>query len=370
MNGPIRIAFVITELEVGGAERCLVNVATGLDRERFEPIVYSLDSRPARDRDSLVLRLEQADIPVRFVGVSSSWQILLAIRRLGKLLAEQQPHIVQTFLFHANVVGTLAATRRRPRPYIVNGVRVADPSGWRQRLERWMSRRAEKIVCVSQSVAEYCSGHGRLPRQKLVVIPNGIDLEQYPATSAADLTQFGVPADPQVIVSVGRLHAQKGIDWMLQVAPRILSGLPSHDLLLVGDGPERGALQDLAASLGVADRVHFAGWRPDVPEILAASALLVLPSRWEGMPNVVLEAMATGLPVVCTQAAGVEELLGPLSDGQTVAVGDAEGFVETVLRLAGNPIEAQKVGRKNRQRAGEHFSLAAMTAAYEQLYGR
>jgi len=365
---PIRIAFVITELEVGGAERCLVNLATGLDRERFDPIVYSLDTRPTRDRESLVLRLEQTGLPVRFVGVTSSWQVLLAIRRLGRLLAEQQPHIVQTFLFHANIVGTLASVRRRPRPRIVNGIRVADPSRWRQRLERWMSRWAERIVCVSQSVADFCGGQGRLPREKLVVIPNGINLDQYPASSAADTTQFGVPADRQVVAFVGRLHAQKGVDWLLRVGPRLLSQLPNHDLLLVGDGPERKTLQDLAATLGIADRVHFAGWTPDVPQILAASSMLVLPSRWEGMPNVILEAMATGLPVVSTRAAGVEELLGPLADCQTVAIDDADGFVATALRLAQDPSKAQEIGYQNSQRAAEHFSLTAMIAAYEQLY--
>lgn len=365
---PVRIAFVITELNVGGAERCLVNLATGLDRKRFAPVVYSLDSRPAGDKASLVLRLEQAGIPVRFVGVSSSWQVLSAIRRLRRLLAEQEPHVVQTFLFHANVVGAIAGARGRPRPRIVTGVRVADPSRWRQRLERWVSRRVDKIVCVSQSVAVFCSGQGPIPQQKLEVIPNGIELDRYPAQPAANLTQFGVPADRQAIASIGRLHAQKGIDWMLRVAPQILAQLPSHDLLLVGDGPERTTLQDLAASLGIADRVHFAGWRPDVPEILATSSLLVLPSRWEGMPNVVLEAMATGLPVVSTRAAGVEELLGPLSDSQTVNVDDAEGFVEAVLRLAGDPSHAKEIGQQNRRRAGEHFSLGAMIAAYERLY--
>lgn len=365
---PTRIAFVITELNVGGAERCLVNVATGLDRERFDPIVYSLDSRPVGDQASLVGRLEHVGIPVRFVGVSSPWQVLLAIRRLGKMLAEQQPAIVQTFLFHANVVGTLAAVRRRPRPRIVNGIRVADPSRRRQRLERWLSRRAERIVCVSQSVAEFCSAQARLPRQKLVVVPNGIDIDQYPASSAADPAQFGVPTNRQVILFVGRLHAQKGLDWMLRVAPTFLNKLPSHDLLLVGDGPERMKLQDLAASIGINDRVHFAGWRPDVPEILAASALLVLPSRWEGMPNVVLEAMATGLPVVSTRAAGVQELLGPLSDGQTVDVGDTGGFAELVIRLAENPAKSKEIGQGNRLRASEDFSLGAMVGAYERLY--
>jgi glycosyltransferase involved in cell wall biosynthesis len=363
----IRIAFVITELDVGGAERCLVNLATRLDRERFAPTVYSLAPRPSGDMESLVLSLEEANIPSRFVGVSSFWQFASAIRKLRELLADQQPHLVQTFLFHANIVGTLAA-RLPGRPRIVNGIRVADPSRWRQRWERWINRRVDKVVCVSQSVAEFCERQVRLPAGKLLVIPNGIDVGAYPAAPARDLADLGLPDDRRAVVYVGRLHEQKGVDWLIRLAPKVISRLPDHDFLLVGDGPDRTKLEALAKSLEIGQRVHFAGWRPDVPDILAASSLLVLPSRWEGMPNVVLEAMATGLPVVSTRAAGVVELLGPLSEPQTVEVGDASGFADRVLDFAGNPHRAEKTGRQNRERIRDHFSLGAMVAAYERLY--
>jgi len=367
MADQIRIAFVITELDVGGAERCLVNLTTRLDRERFAPIVYSLAPRPSGDMEALVLNLEKANIPIHFVGVSSSWQFASAIRKLRKLLADQQPHVVQTFLFHANIVGTLAA-RVPGRPSIVNGIRVADPSRWRQRWERWLNRRVDKVVCVSQSVAEFCERQVRLPAGKLVVIPNGIDPDACPATPTGDLANLGFPADRRAIVYVGRLHEQKGVDWLLRLAPQVLSRLPDHDLLLVGDGPGRNKLKALATSLEISHRVHFAGWRPDVPNILAASSLLVLPSRWEGMPNAVLEAMATGLPVVSTRAAGVVELLGPLWELQTVEVGDASGFADRVLDFAEDPRRAEETGRQNRERVCDHFSLGAMVAAYERLY--
>ena len=124
----------------------------------------------------------------------------------------------------------------------------------------------------------------------------------------------------------------------------------------------------MTVCVGIGDRAHFAGCRPDVHQILAASSLLWLPSRWEGMPNVLLAAMATGLPVVSTRAAGVEELLGSLSDGQTVDIDDAQGFAETVLRLAENPAKSKEIGRQNRRRASEDFSLGAMVAAYQRLY--
>jgi glycosyltransferase involved in cell wall biosynthesis len=185
---------------------------------------------------------------------------------------------------------------------------------------------------------------------------------------AADLTALGLPVGRQAIVYVGRLHAQKGLDWLLQWMPTVLSRLPDFDLLLVGQGAERPRLERRVASLGIQNRVHFVGWQSDVPRILSAARLLVLPSRWEGMPNVVLEAMARGLPVVSTRAEGVMELLGEAAAEQTVAAGDRDGFVQRLLDLLGDEKRAARIGRQNRQRAAEHFSLDAMVGAYQQLY--
>ena len=120
---------------------------------------------------------------------------------------------------------------------------------------------------------------------------------------------------------------------------------------------------------GFADRVHFAGWRADIPQILAASRLLVLPSLWEGMPNVVLEAMAAGLPVVATDVEGVRELLGPAADGQVVPLGDTQAFTDRVIRLVRDTRNRPpKSGAANRRRVAESFTLDGMVAAYQSLW--
>jgi glycosyltransferase involved in cell wall biosynthesis len=367
MSAPIRIALVITELEVGGAERCLANLAAGLDRNRFAPVVYSLAPRPRDEAQPLVRGLTEAGIATRFVGVRSAWQFPVAVRRLRRMLCDQRPEIVQTFLFHANVVGALAA-RGSGATRTVFGMRVADPSRRRLIAERTLAARVDRLVCVSRSVADFYVHRGRVPTEKTVVIPNGIDVASYRGVTAADPVALGLPAGRQTVVYVGRLHAQKGLDWLLQLMPQVLSQAPDFDLLMVGQGPERGRLEKQVVSLGIQDRVHFAGWRPDVPAILRASRLLVLPSRWEGMPNAVLEAMASELPVVGTRAEGVMELLGDAAEEQTVASDDRDGFVRTLLDLLGDDERAQRIGQQNRQRAAQHFSLDAMVAAYQQLY--
>ena len=247
-------------------------------------------------------------------------------------------------------------------------MRVADPSWFRQAIERRTSARADKIVCVSRSVAEYCAARLRVATDKLVVIPNGIEVEAYTDLQPADLGEFGLSPGRRAIVFVGRLHCQKGLDWLLSFAPRLFEQLPEHDLLLVGDGPERARLESLVRSQGLTRRVHFAGWSPHVPQILRASELLILPSRWEGMPNVLLEAMAAALPVVSTRVQGVEELLGPLAEEQSVAFGDADAFLDRLRRLAGNRQFAAGLGRQNRERVERQFSRQAMLRAYEELY--
>jgi glycosyltransferase involved in cell wall biosynthesis len=367
MSQNTRLAFVITELEVGGAERCLVNLATRINREKFQPVVYSLARRPPAGKDQLVRQLEEAQVPVRFLDLQSAWQIFSAVSRLARLLRDEQPQIVQTFLFHANVVGTLAA-RRAGVPQVATGVRVADPRRWRAWVERWACGGVDRIVCVSKSVAEHCRTFARFPAEALTTIPNGVDAAEFASARPIDLAKIGVPPGRKAIVYIGRLDAQKGLDELLFVTPHLFQQLPDHDLVLVGDGPQRLMLQSTTKSLHLDQRVHFAGWREDVPAILAAAEMLVLPSRWEGMPNVVLEAMAAGKPVVARRVEGIEELLGNLGKEQIVDIGPKELVADRIIQLAQNPHLAVELGRLNQQRANEHFSIDAMVEKYERLY--
>jgi glycosyltransferase involved in cell wall biosynthesis len=148
----------------------------------------------------------------------------------------------------------------------------------------------------------------------------------------------------------------------------MLQQLPNHDLLIVGEGAQQSALVQLAGKLGIAHRVHFALWRADIPEILASSELLVLPSRWEGMPNVVLEAMAAGKPVVATAVEGVAEVLGERAADQIVAIGDMNAFADRVRQVAQSPQLAEDLGKSNRERVLREFSLQQMVARYERIF--
>ena len=364
----MRVALCITELDIGGAERALVELATRLDPARFDPVVYCLQPRPSSDEASCVPPLEAAGITVHCLGARRGWHIPGALRRLKRLLAEQKPDVVQTFLFHANVIGRIAARRAGVR-HVVSGIRVAERHNrWHLWLDRLTTGLVDRHVCVSQAVADFSAEHARLPADRLVVIPNGIDPDRYPAERRADLQSCGLPAGRRAITYVGRLDRQKGVRWLLETAPLWLDRLPDCDLLLVGKGPEQRALEDGCREQGISDRVHLAGWRSDVPEILAASDLLVLPSVWEGMPNVVLQAMASRLPVLATDVEGVRELLGPAADAQVVRYGDTQTFAEKLVALLSDRSLASELGHENRQRVASRFTLDRMLTAYQDLW--
>ncbi len=364
---PLRVALTITELNVGGAEQSLTNLALGLNRERFEPVVISLGPPPVGDRAKLVEQLEAVKTPVHFLHLRSSGQALPGLIRLQRLYRQLQPDVVQSFLYHANVLSAIAA-RRVGVKAIATGVRVADPRRTRLIVERFASHHVSRIVCVSQAVAEFVARQGGFPASKIVVIPNGIDLGPFTTSPPVDLRALGVPPGRRAVVVVARLDAQKGIDWLLSMAPELLAQAPHHDLLLVGEGPQRRELEHAAKEGPFADRIHFAGFRSDIPSILAACDLLLLPSRWEGMPNAVLETMAAQRPVVATRSEGVVELLGDDADAQLVTFGEAQDFIKKALTFLCDQRAAQIWGQRNRQRVEQRFSLATMVGRYERLF--
>jgi glycosyltransferase involved in cell wall biosynthesis len=270
---------------------------------------------------------------------------------------------MQTFLFHANVLGGQAANRLGI-PFSM-GIRVADPRKWRSWIERRVSRNAGRVVCVSESVRAFVAGRG-FDEKKLEVIENGVSPE---AVAPIDREQIGVPSDATLLVCVGRLHQQKGLDWLVQHACSWIKDQRCH-LLLVGDGPQASQLSASIRAQGLEGQVRLLGWRADAKAIIAASDLLILPSRWEGMPNVVMEAMGLGKAVLCGEAEGVRDLLGEAADAQTAPFGDANRWSKRLLSLANDADTRHELGEANSARILKHFSRSVMVGRFESLFER
>lgn len=369
-SSPIRLALCITDLDIGGAEQRLAELALRLDRRQFASEIYAIGPRPADETRSIAPRLEAAGLAVHCLGGRSAAGAPGVTRRLAALLKRQRAEVLLTFLFHANLLGRLAA-RWAGVPRVACGIRVAERrSKWRLRADRWTSGWVDAYVAVSASVAEFSRLEGGLPADRVMVIPNGIDLSPFDQAAPIDLTTLGMTAGRRAVTYVGRLDPQKGLYEFISAANTWLAPLPDYDLLMVGDGPQRGELEALARRLGLDHRIHFVGWRGDVPAILRASELLVLPSRWEGMPNAVLEAMASRLPVVASNAEGVSELLGPQGAEQIAPLGDMQAMAARIVAIATNPVLAARLRQDNRARVEACFSLGAMVDAYSDLLQR
>ena len=198
----------------------------------------------------------------------------------------------------------------------------------RSRPRLWLDRVTDRLVtrhiCVSRDVADFSAQVGRLPSAKMTVIPNGVDVERFANAAPVDLARFGVPAGSRVLLFVGRLDPQKGPFELLHAAAQLAVDHADVHVLIVGDGPLASELRAWTTAKSRRG-IHFAGRQANIAGLMRAADVFVLPSRWEGLPNVVLEAMAAGTPVVATAVEGIRDLLGDGKWGRVVGVGPGVG---------------------------------------------
>ena len=360
---PIRIAFCITDLDVGGAERMFVELVTRLDRRRWEPRVFCLSGPGA-----LVERLQASNVPVTCFGAKSV-RHLGVIWRLAAELKTYRPALLQSFLFHANFVGRFAASWARV-PCVVCGIRVAER---RSRMPLWLDRRTQGLVdhnvCVSRAVAEFSIHDAGLVASKVSTIANGVDVPRFAAATAVDRASIGL-TDAPLILFVGRLDPQKAPLVLLEAFSRLIERHADWQLLFVGEGPLRPAMTDWIAQHKLEKSIHLAGWRPDVPQLLKGADVLALPSLWEGMPNIVLESMAAGLPVVVSRVEGTDELIRDGESGLLVTPGSAEELEHQIERVLADRDFSTTLASAAQQTVFKGFTLEAMARSYEQLYLR
>ena len=362
-SDPIPIAFCITELDRGGAERALSQLVLGLNRKEWLPRVFCLGPR-----SHFADVIEAGGVAVECFGGTGVTSLPRVLIQLTLALRGFQPAVLQTFLFHANIIGRIAGRLARV-PRIVSGIRVADRrSRWYGRIDRWTNGFVDHNVCVSQGAADFSINETGLSSHKLSVIPNSVDYELFAAATPTDLTQFGIPAGSPVGITVGRLEEQKGIDVLLTATSLVLRDHRNCHFLIVGDGCDRVALESQARQLGIANSVHFVGSRDDVPSLLAASTLFVLPSRWEGMSNALLEAMAAGIPVVATAVEGSSELVRSGETGLLVSANDSNALAAAIHELLEHPGRSCEMASKAQDSVRSDYTTGNVVRTYCDLY--
>lgn len=354
------MALVIGQLTIGGAEGQLTQVVRGLGA-RYEPIVVALSADGSAMRDELTGR----GVVVVTIGGSS----LSRARNLAAVLNDHRVDVVHSWLFIANAY-VLAARLLGARQPIITSARNCKVQGRVSQLANALAFRAsDAIVVNSADVGAYIRRHYRAPARRIRVVRNGIDTERFRPTSEA-------PAEDTLrgpIVAVGRLVHQKNHALFLRAAAELSRRVTDLRFVIVGDGPLRAQLEAQARELGIATAVTFAGERDDVDAIVRSASLFWLTSRWEGMPNVVLEALASGVPVIATDVGGTRELIRSGVDGFVVAEGDGGAFVTHSQLLLTQPQQWAQLRRAARERALEFSTermIAALSDVYEEVLGR
>ncbi len=230
---PVPIALAITDLDVGGAERALMNLAVRLDRRRWAPVVIGLSGEGA-----LADPIRRAGIPCECLGLDRR-RPFQGVVRLARMLRRRRPALVQSFMFHANLAARLAGPWAGS-PWIVGGLRVAErEKRWHLRLDRLTNRMACGSVCVSEGVARFSREVGGLDPDRLTVIPNGIDPAPFDAAEPVPRARIGVPDHAFLAATVGRIDAQKGLSDLLSAAEQVASARADWWLAIIGDGPQR-----------------------------------------------------------------------------------------------------------------------------------
>jgi glycosyltransferase involved in cell wall biosynthesis len=367
------LAHVITGLNTGGAEMMLARLLEQHERSSFRPIVFCLtDEGPVADR------IRALGIPVHPLGLSRGIPNPLVVIRLARALRRNRAVVVQSWLYHADLIGGLAA--RLARIPVVWGIHNSqlqgNAAGRGLRIVIQLCRRVSPflptcIVCVAESAR---TAHVELgyPGRKMMVIPNGFDLARFrpdAATRHRIRIDLQIDMDEPVVMIVGRFAPLKNHRLFVKAAGLVADRVSCARFVMVGDeldaaNPE---LADWIDRTGHRSRFHLLGRRVDIPDLLTAADVVALTSNTEAFPLAIGEAMATGVPCVSTDVGDARQLIS--NDGRIVPVGDPHAFADALIDLIERPKDERRaVGEGARARIEAEFDLAVIADRYDHLW--
>lgn len=370
----IKVLHLITGLNTGGAEMMLYKLLTHLDRRVIEAEVVSLmDIGPTGQK------IQQLGIPVRALGMRRGLPNPLGVLQLACWLRQDPPHVIQTWMYHADLIGGLVARLAGSVP-VVWGIRHSnlDPVSDKRRTiwtartcARFSRRLPARIVCCSWASRR---AHTELGYQaeKMVVIPNGFDLNTFrpdPPARQVVRRELGIPKNALLIGLVGRFNPAKGHRNFIYAATRLYNSHPNVYFLLCGDNVtrENPELAEWLEAAGISSRYHLLGRREDIPRLTASLDIASSTSSSEGFPNVVGEAMASGVPCVVTDVGDSPRIVG--DTGRVVPPGDPQALAEAWRGLIEiGPEGRNRLGLAARRRVEEYFNLPFIATQYEGLY--
>ena len=365
----IRILHLLNTLSDASLNRLVLSLVRGLDGGRYELHVGCLfGGGPFAD--------EMSRAGARVVNFEmQGYRDLAVINRLSRYIRSHDVQLLHTHILRADLVGWLSVRLARRCHLFATKHNLGYVRGEKRHVLRNLLYcvslyMPDLVISVSDSMRQRMVRLPGLSEERFATVHNGIDADHYFAPEAREACrrEMGIRDGIHVIGYVGRLAAGKGLETLIESMPAVLQKRPGTRLLLVGEGPLRDALVDLAEDTGVASKLIFTGFRAHVPRVLAALDLFVLPSLAEGFPLSVLEAMAAAKPIVATRIAGVVEQIEDEVTGLLVPPGDRAALAGAVLRLLEDKDLAERIARRAQRRAREEFTLQRMVEDYDALY--
>jgi glycosyltransferase involved in cell wall biosynthesis len=377
--GKLRIIEMIDKPSLGGGQRAVLLLARGLDRELFDVRVASGGDGPLVDQTQ---RAGLAHIPF---GPGPRFSLKL-VAEIARILEADRTDILHTHGGYAGLHGRWAARRSRT-PVVVHTLHGIHYLHYRnpalRRLSIWqerlLSRTTDALVLVCQSDLGLARRHRLAPPEKLVVIQNGVETAPAAAPGSDPAgesdrpglrVELGWEPGRPIVGTVARLQRQKGIIHLLRAAPTILAAFPEARIAVVGDGPLGGDLRRRAGRMGLDGRVLFLGERDDARRIMSLFDVFVLPSLWEGLPFVLVEAAALGKPIVATAVDGVPEIVDDGKTGALVRPADPGALAEAVIRLLKDKAAAGSLAETARSLIPPRFPLRRTVEQHQDLYLR
>jgi L-malate glycosyltransferase len=371
-TAPVRLLKIVPTLLCGGTENQAVTLARSLHEQGF-----SLEVACLRRLGPFVNEINNRGIPLSeyaFPGFYS-FAALVQKARLARHIAKRRIDVMHSYNFYGNVFGILPA-KLASTPVVIASIRDrgAYLTPMQKRVQRFVCRFADCVLVNAEAVKEWLESEGYEP-SKIVVIPNGVEMSRFANPPQRDRVrdELGIPRDAPVVIVISRLTRQKGLEQFLEAAAILAPRFPDARFVIVGyakpaEQDYENILKTQADRLGITGRVTFTGLREDVPDLLAAATVSVMPSLNEALSNVLLESMAAAAPTVATRVGGTPEAIVDGVTGILVEPGDSVALAEGIARLLENPQLAAHLGRSARQAVQEHYSAEKMVRATERLY--
>lgn len=376
----MKIVRILPSLEKIGPVQGTLNTLMKTDREQYETTVVALAptgwGRYVKDANNLTADFEKEGIPVQQLNLSMPKDLLLAVPRLKQVIRELNPDIVHTQLLRPHIYGRMAghALGKRIVSTIHNENDWVTGKGLSDRAKHYLDRvtipYVHRFVAVSDTVKAYILQHESIPEEKISVINNGVLLDRFSRKNDRDSLrrELTLESDSIAIGTVARIDDQKDPDTFVRAAAGIAQKLPKARFFWIGSGPMRGKIEQRVHELGIEGSFQFLGERDDVPQLLRALDIFVLTSKYEGMPNALLEAMAAGLPCIASKVSGNMIAIQDKQHGRLFPVGDSDSLQDHILAYVNDMTEAQRLAVAGQARMKDEFSSSSVAKKYQDVY--